>query len=331
MNMEIKKIPFSRLLKLELPSVAKLVMEIVEKHDPEELHIKEVFDLLVEEEPQIKALNALYGVHPLTLKLKPEREKLKLYISALRLQLKVASKMSTPGIQQSAVITQLAFDAHLGGIRLSKNEKIIHEKIGEFLDEVNRNAELQGAIEDLGLTPLTDNLQSTQTIVRELLAERLSLKSLRPKDKTKELAYSLETALKNLFKQIEVAQLKNKLVSYKPIIDELNDTINVFRNLVNIREANNKRKAEEKKAMEDGEIVDEGDESTEEPGVMGMPRMFVAPATGGFVPEVEGHSSNGSGDDLDQSLDQKKTVAPSTKQTQLPSSKNEDLNTNTLN
>ena len=59
--------------------------------------------------------------------------------------------------------------------------------------------------------------------------------------------------------------------------------------------------------------------------------MFVAPIMKMDYPMVEQVSSNGSNGSLLQSLDQKKAVAPSTKQTQLPSRKNEDLNTNTLN
>ena len=50
------KIPLSRLLKIEVPRLALRVIEIVEKHNPEELHIKEIFDLLVAELPNIQKL-----------------------------------------------------------------------------------------------------------------------------------------------------------------------------------------------------------------------------------------------------------------------------------
>ena len=323
-------VPFSRLLKLELPELAEQVIRIVEKHNPEELKIQEVFELLVEEQAQIDNLNARYGVHPLSIKLKPMREKLLLEVSKLKLDLNLASKSTTDLTKDAVIDLQLAIDRHLLKLRSSKNESVMNRKIAQFLHEHSTSQKVQNAVEVLGFTGLIDNIQSAHTVVRELLDERLALTSQRPKESSKEIANYVETALINLFKQIEVAQLKNKLVDYKPLIDELNDALNAFRNSINIREANNKRKAEEKKALEAGETVDEGDESTEEPGIMGTSRMFVAPATEGFVTEAEGHS-NGSGVDFDQSLDPKKAVAPSTKQTQLPSSKNEDLNTNTLN
>ena len=327
----IIRVPFSRLLKLELPELAERVMRIVDKHDPKVLKIEEVFELLVDEQPQIDNLNARYGVHPLSIKLKPMREKLLLKVSRLKLDLNVASKSTTDLTKDAVIDLQLAIDRHLLKLRSSKNEAIMNRKIAQFLHEHSTSEKLQTAIEVLGFTAVIDSLQSAHTVVRELLDDRLALTSLRPKESSNEIADYVETALINLFKQIEVAQLKNKLVDYKPLIDELNDTLNVFRNLINIREANNKRKAEEKKALEAGGTVDEDDDSTEEPGVMGASRMFVAPANGNFAPEAEGHSSNGSGEDLDQSLDQKKTVASSGKLTQLPSVKNEDENSNSLN
>ena len=56
------------------------------------LHIQEVFELLVEEQAQIDNLNARYGVHPLSIKLKPMREKLLLEVSKLKLALCISNK-----------------------------------------------------------------------------------------------------------------------------------------------------------------------------------------------------------------------------------------------
>ncbi len=53
MYKSIYRISFSRLLKLELPLLAKGVIGIVEKHDPETLKIKEFFDKLVLEETMV--------------------------------------------------------------------------------------------------------------------------------------------------------------------------------------------------------------------------------------------------------------------------------------
>ena len=69
--MYIQNVPYSKLLKLELPRLANRVIEIVEKHDPETLKIKEVFDLLVEEKPQVEGLIVRHGPHPITEELQP--------------------------------------------------------------------------------------------------------------------------------------------------------------------------------------------------------------------------------------------------------------------
>ena len=67
----IQGVPYSRLYKLEVPRLATRVIEIVEKHDPETLKIKEVFDLLLAVQPQMDALKAPRGASPFTEQLTP--------------------------------------------------------------------------------------------------------------------------------------------------------------------------------------------------------------------------------------------------------------------
>lgn len=56
----------------------------------------------------------------------------------------------------------------------------------------------------------------------------------------------VRTALSNLFMQIEVAQLKNAELDYNPLINELNDLLDHYRELINTRATINMRYAEDK-------------------------------------------------------------------------------------
>lgn len=131
----IINVPYSRLLKLELPELAEKVIRVVEKYDPEVLKIEEVFELLLNEQMQIDNLNARYGVHPLTIKLKPMREKLLLEVSKLKLDLNVASKSTTDLTKEAVIDLQLAIDRHLLKLRSSKNEAVMNRRIAQFLHE----------------------------------------------------------------------------------------------------------------------------------------------------------------------------------------------------
>lgn len=60
------------------------------------------------------------------------------------------------------------------------------------------------------------------------------------KVKTDDLSAPVVKSLKDLFKQIEVAALKNTDLDYAPLVIELNGTIRRLKTDVNIRLANNK-------------------------------------------------------------------------------------------
>lgn len=320
-KMEIKNLPFSKLLKLELPALAISVIGIVEKHDPELLQIKEVFDLLVAEEPQIKKLKARYGVHPLTLKLKPLRDQLMLYVSALRFQLKVAGRVNTPSTMSHVVALNLAVDAHLGDLKRSRNEEVVHQKIDEFLDVVRTTEELSEAVSSIGIMDLIDKLKATQSSVRRLLNERLALISQRPKEKSNEIAQPVISALKDLYKQIEVAQLKHTELDYKPLFAELNDLSDKYRNMMNIRVAHNKRKAEAKK---NGVETDADITQPEETGDEMMPDVLSETSERIIHPEVPQVNSNGSDKEIALRSAQEKKVASSSKPKQTKTLNDED-------
>ncbi len=330
--LEVKQFPFSKMLKMEVPALAKLVIVIVEKHDPEVLQINEIYELLLKERPLIAKLSALYGVHPITVELKPLWEELLLYVSALKVQVKLASKSNTVETLQAANLLTLSVNTYFSKLRSSKNVQIILEKIESFQNEIKFNAELGEAADTLGLGRLIVGMEGTLVSVKRLQLERTALISQRPKEKTLVSVKSLVGALKTLFKQVEVAQFKHTELDYAPLFHELNDTIDKYRNLINIREGFNFRKAEEKKKLESGETIDdskvstdtEGDASTNNPATATFRQMLpavapMAPTTNGdSETDVQNNGVNGASEDVDLNLKRNQAVAKSAKQSQLP-------------
>ena len=330
-KMAIKNVPYSKLLKLEIPELADKVLGIVERHNPEELLIEEVYDLLVNEKPQMLLLTVRAGVHPLTLKLKTLRKELLLRVRAIKFQLSVATQMQTDTTRGSVYTVQLAVNNHLINLNECKNEEVVNQTIGQFLYLHNTSEELQTAVDTLGFTSLVDDLQSAHTVVKEVWGQRLALTSLRSMESTKDITDSVTGALDDLYKELEVAQLKNPLLDYKPLFNELNDLLKHYRYLINVRAAFNLRKAEEKKAMGTNRsavggsfascnTIVETDESV-------APEVFEASANGNFIPEGDKRSidTNFSGldDDSHQSLDQKEAAALLSKALQLPHTGND--------
>ena len=94
-----------------------------------------------------------------------------------------------------------------------------------------------------GLGGDIDNLRSTHAAIKELLNIRANEISDRPRVKTPTLVKAIRKALKDMFKEIESAQLRNPLLNYTPLINKLNDTLDHYRALINLRATINKRKA----------------------------------------------------------------------------------------
>ena len=142
---ELMTIPFSKLLKVELSRFATRVIGIVERHNPEELHIKELFDLLVAEMPRIKTLKDKYGPRPLTEELRDLRKMRALYVSAIKFRLKVVIREDESGDNDDVKTVKYEIDHFLDSLKLSRNEEMFNQKVTQFYAAIENNEELSNA------------------------------------------------------------------------------------------------------------------------------------------------------------------------------------------
>lgn len=328
-KLEIKNVPFSKLLRLELPDLANQVINIVEHYSPAELQIEEVYNLLVAKAPQIKNLKSSYGASPITLQLKPMRDELLLHVGEIKFQYRKARFLRTDSTDKPLTVVKVAIDLHLRRLRTSKHEYILNQKITQFLEEVNVNSELNGALETLGFTNLIDNLRTAHSKINMYLSERLRSISQRPREKTDEIANEVIEAIKDLFKQIEVAQLKYPELNYTALFDELNALVTSYRNKISVREANAKRKtAQKKESQANGGIVMQvrttaleetnGSDKVTATNQKIMPTTMVTTTNGALAKDAVNSDEKLLNADFAESKDEKKTVASSSKQLQLP-------------
>ncbi|MDD2475001.1 MAG: DUF6261 family protein [Dysgonamonadaceae bacterium] len=303
--MIVKNINYGRLLKLELPQLAKNVLEIVEKHDLETLEIQQAYNDFSALEPEIESLIVAYGPHPLTERMKPLREKRILYATAFSFHVRGMVRGYINGTDEQIRVSKEAVNRYLYNIR-ANNEEVINERIDQFVKEYQMNLDLQEAISALGLSTHFDGLCDVHSQLMQLLATRNELMSQRPKGVTLLSRKIVNDGLRQLFNRIEVAQSYNKELDYTPLISELNEKLIRYDALIKLR----------KTIREGGNApVDGGMEPT---------RMMMSHQS---VEDGSIHlngTSNVNG--FDQNEDQKKAVAVSTKTTQLPFPKKEALN-----
>lgn len=246
MRNKILNINFSKLLKLEVQKMANDAIRIVEKYNPEELQIKPMFDLLVAEQPKIDGLRVKFRGHPLTKKLKPLRKKRDVFVSAIKFEQRKVARLDTSGDDDAVLLVGSEITRFLDDFYNSENEIVKHQKIVQFIDEVESNVPLSAAMSELGFMDILESLETTLSEIVAILSERIDSISKRPKEKTDDLRRSVVTAVKNMFKEINLAQLKNPELDYTELIDELNEMIKGFVKQINLRIAYNARKAAEK-------------------------------------------------------------------------------------
>lgn len=258
MHKKIVKIRFSSLRKLELSVLAKSVIEIVEKNDPETLRIKELFDSLVEQKPHIEHLNAGYGPHPITSELNSLRKKRLAYSQGIINQMKTIERAKMEGMKESLKVAQPVANLYLKNLSRN-NDRIITEKVIRFFNKIEESVTLETAFDTLDLTTYLDQLQSVNSTLIELYNNRRFSISERPKGMTPFFVKSITDIMKKLFLQIELAQFKNPELDYTSLIDELNDELISFEKTINMRASYNKKKAEE--IADDNDVVIDDDES----------------------------------------------------------------------
>ena len=309
MSQNILKLDLFRLRMLEVQSLANSVIKIVEKHDPETLKIKEIFDKLVEQEPQIKNLKIGYRKHPITSELNDLRKRRNAFISGFIKRIETIDNGKVGGMEESVKVAKPLVIHYLQGLA-RKTEIDIAQTIIQFSELVAEDEKLATALSTLNLIPDLDNLRSVNHAIMTKTGTRVEENSRKSKIKTSDRVLDIKIAIGNLFKQIEVAQLKHEELDYNPLIDELNEKIALLIAILRSRSSYYQKKAEE--ALNNKEVVEEDNEVVIE-STSEKPSAATQSTERMYPMNVEVDKE----DNLEQ-LDIKKTVAVSEKQTRLP-------------
>ena len=307
--MEIKTIPFSDLLKQELPEFVDNIIAVVEKHDPEALKIEEVFNLLVAQRPNLDLLTQPYGAHSVTALLTPLRKNRLLFAQRIVYNMNAVMKENRGKHTSSMLEASIEINRYLHRLDLCKNEVMVVKRIRGFFVELITNPNLAIATEAAGLTLDCNRLKQVHSEINELLLERGGSISERSSLTKKELSNPIIVATKDFFMQVRVAEVKNASLNYLPLISELNKVVTHYRNLIKLRKSTNKRKAL-------GLEVEESNNESTNTEVESTPLMKMM---GTDTANVNGFENR-----FEEQLDQKKTVASSGKHLQLPSVNNNE-------
>ena len=276
-NLQIIRVPQSRLLKKEMADYAEMTMGIVQKHDHQTSMFGALYDKLLGKKRYIEILRLDFGIDSDRFRISEKKNKLLLNIGVFNSSVNVLIK-DHPDSNFHPLIN--ALNKHFRYLYREQNDKNLTQKVSGFFDVVETNEEVQVLITKLGLLENVMTIQSLMKDFIEAVEDRISKLAKRPSIKTQTLIRGLATSIENLHKAIEVAYLLSlsadgdvdpdaaDTVDYEALIGELNELNASYNRSITIRMHNNRRKAEQKKQESGNGAEDtEGTEGT--PGTEG--------------------------------------------------------------
>ena len=319
-NLQIIRVPQSRLLKREMADYAEMTMGIVQKHDHQTSMFGALYDKLVAKKRYIEILRLDYGIDSERLKIYRKKNKLKLSIGLFNSSVNLLAK-DNPDTNFHPLTN--AINKHFRYLYKVKNDKDLTQKVAGFFDLIESNEEVQALITKLGLLEDVMKINSVLNTFVEAVEMRISLLAKRPSIKTQTLTRGLATSIENLHKAIEVAYLLSlsddgdadpdaaDTVDYETLIGELNELNTSYNRSITIRMHNNRRKAEQKEKEggeptegEDGNIENDGaDEDYTEEDELEMQAMGLY-YDDELDDELEGELSEEIGHNLDSGADE---------------------------
>ena len=252
MKKNIINLNFSQLKKIEVQTLANRVLAIVEKHNPEALKIDQIFDILVEQKPQIKLLKVGYGPHPITKDLKALRKRRNAFMQGLINRLNTIENTKMSGMEEALKVAKPDVLRYMQGLSRESEETITGTVI-QFFDFIQENTKFATALETLDLSSDLNGLKIVSSEIEQQYDNRTEDLSIRPKMNTRKIVSELKSDIQYIFKEIELQQIKNRNLDYNLLIDELNKEIAHYKAIIRTRASINKKKAEGE--IDNNEIV----------------------------------------------------------------------------
>ena len=249
---KIQKIALSRLLKLEVRDLVEDLVKIVDKHNPEALHLQNIYDYLLAQESKVKYLEVAYGKHQLTKTLYELHEKRLQLASTITTQIRTITTANLDFNRRWLEKASPTVNDHLLYLR-SNNRVIINSIIRAFLQHLNEKPDELTALTSLGLKIYIDALKETNDKYHKVYTQRRGSISKRPKIDYRAIERDALNVVQILFDQINYFQSEYKELNYEMLINEINVLLSEFSFLIKTRATTNKKKKEKAKKIAETE------------------------------------------------------------------------------
>ena len=247
---EVKTIPLSKILKIDLSILLENTILILEAHNPEALRLQDIYEVLKQQEAKVQIFDFPYGEHKLTPELAKLHKKRLKYASLIYAHVNTLANVDDKETQQMAEIAKRLPKLHLTYLG-QKTISDVNSKIWLFFSllKLDDYCEDRKAFVGLGLQSYLNELQKTNTEYNRISNERTRDKKERPPTGDPLLEKETKKIIRMFFEQVNSYQLVFKDIDYAPFIKMLNIELTKHSKLIKTRLATNKRRARKKKAL----------------------------------------------------------------------------------
>ena len=254
--------PFIQLRNSEYPLVVERIIEIVKKHNLEELHLQKSFDRLAAFEEDLKKIEVQSTNTAATDEI---TEKDDLRDKLTRAIFTIANAYKNSGVEpqvSNAKTIDTYFKDYKFDRRLTKeNYTSQTEKTAQLIDGAEKNAKIKAAFDKLHLFDLLMKLKDANAEVEKLFRTRTAELSQLPDVDIKEIRKNVGAAIDKLFMMIEANKEEYDDKDYNPLIKELKELLDYHRTQLKIRQ---KRQTVKKKPKDEVEAPTRSEGKTAE-------------------------------------------------------------------
>ena len=215
-------ISFNSMQKAEFPQFAKDMLQIIEKHNSEELKLQVVYNLLADTMPALAAMKVRQGKHELTVPLQALHadrcKNANLLVSYLNVYLRDSNHIANAKKVEACIRHHLAHINRWGAVKAS-------EHFDMFFASVEASSDVKAALETLGLNTYVENAKAAHTQYRMLNKQRRSELNKSADKLTAQARALVSKNVKDALQIIESASLMHPDIDYRQLKAELNALI----------------------------------------------------------------------------------------------------------
>jgi len=234
MKATINRLPLTHLWNSEYAIFVNQLIAILEKYEPDLLHLKKAFERLIAMLPDLGKIKAQEQSSALSISLHELDEERDTLIIAIASQVKTMGKLSLPAVAPHVTVLKRFLDIHGRDIS-NANYNVATERTEKMLADYDTKEDVKTAAEGLNLKILFEQLRMVNTNFARLFLQRTSEDAASEKIDVRAIRYETDKVLIAFFDAFEFCSTEYDDLDYTTPANEMNNLIDYYKTQLKAR------------------------------------------------------------------------------------------------